>query len=178
MLCPEDFLTVPSHSGLWEIPLNSHYNEEASGGQCTYLDQCVFTYQSSDDVFQWLKEDFWRYQSNKAPYTLPLHTNWFLGDHQVKGLKEFIRWVKAMPAVYFVTVTDYLLWMTDPSAHDAPKESFRPLEPEKSRQFSCSSPNTCELSHTDDKKDVNAVRYMRTCEDCPNKYPWLLPLEA
>ena len=50
-------------SGLWEIPLNSHYNDEASGGQCTYLDQCVFTYQSSDNILQWLKEDFLRYHT-------------------------------------------------------------------------------------------------------------------
>ena len=49
--------------GLWEIPLNSHYNNEASGGQCTYLDQCVFTYQSSENVLQWLKEDFLRYHT-------------------------------------------------------------------------------------------------------------------
>ena len=50
-------------SGLWEIPLNSHQNNEASGGQCTYLDQCVFTYQSADNILQWLKEDFLRYHT-------------------------------------------------------------------------------------------------------------------
>ena len=50
-------------SGLWEIPLNSHYNNEASGGQCTYLDECVFTYQSPESILQWLKEDFLRYHT-------------------------------------------------------------------------------------------------------------------
>ena len=119
------------------------------------------------------------FQTNKAPYTLPLHTNWFLNEEQVKGLKMFVRWSKDLPGVHYVTVTDYLLWMTDPSAHDAPKEAFKPLEPENNRRLSCSTPNTCELSHTE-KNDVKGIRYMRTCEDCPReKYPWLLPpLEA
>ena len=88
--------------------------------------------------------------------------------------------------MHYVTVTDYLLWMTDPTAHDAPKEAFKPLEPENNRRLSCSSPNTCELSKVSqelshlEKNDANGIRYMRTCEDCPRekKYPWLLPLGA
>lgn len=95
----------------------------------------------------------------------------------------FIRWSKDLPGVHYVTVTDYLLWMTDPAAHDAPKEAFKPLEPENNRRLSCSSPNTCELSKAAglelshlEKNDANGIRYMRTCEDCPReKYPWLLP---
>ncbi len=198
--CKIDSCPSKAYPGVWEIPLNSHYNEEVSGGQCTYLDQCVFTYQTSDNVFQWLKEDFWRYltvrmqsrtcsilkqrlakwtlfQTNKAPYTLPLHTNWFIHEHQREGLKKFVRWAKAMDGVYFVTVTDFLLWMTDPSAHSKPKENFRPLEPETNRRLSCSSPTTCEMGHIE-KNGANTIRYMRTCEDCPNTYPWLQPLEV
>ena len=118
-------------------------------------------------------------QTNKAPYTIPLHTNWFLNEEQVKGLKKFVQWSMDLPGVHYVTVTDYLLWMTDPAAHDAPKEAFKPLEPEKNRRLSCSTPNTCELAH-EEKNGVKGIRYMRTCEDCPREnYPWLLPpLEA
>ena len=119
------------------------------------------------------------FQTNKAPYTIPLHTNWFLNEEQVKGLKKFVQWSMDLPGVHYVTVTDYLLWMTDPAAHDAPKEAFKPLEPEKNRRLSCSTPNTCELAH-EEKNGVKGIRYMRTCEDCPREnYPWLLPpLEA
>ena len=57
------------------------------------------------------------------------------------------------------------------------KLSHRPLEPEKSRKMSCNGPNTCELPH-EESNGAKAFRYMRTCEDCPKEYPWLLPLEA
>ncbi len=47
--------------GVWELPLNSHFNDDQTGGICTYLDQCVFTYQTEDTVFNWIKEDFNRH---------------------------------------------------------------------------------------------------------------------
>ena len=47
--------------GVWEIPVNLHYVSGLAGGQCSYLDQCVFALLGSDDVFDWLKEDFERH---------------------------------------------------------------------------------------------------------------------
>ena len=64
------FSSCPTKSfpGLWEIPLNSHYIEDKTGGQCSYLDQCVFTYQTPDDVFNWLKEDFLRHYEARPQF--------------------------------------------------------------------------------------------------------------
>lgn len=46
---------------MWEIPVNIHYVSGLGGGQCSYLDQCVFALLGSEDVFDWLKEDFKRH---------------------------------------------------------------------------------------------------------------------
>merc|ERR1712086_119325 len=74
--------------GVWEIPVNLHYIRGLASGQCSYLDQCVFALLGSEDVFEWLQEDFRRhYDGNRAPYMLPFHTNWFTHVHQVEGLK-------------------------------------------------------------------------------------------
>ena len=103
-----------------------------AGGHCPYLDQCVFTHMDSEDILAWLQEDFTRhYTTNRAPYTLALHTNWFTTEQQVSNrsllcqqlrlcceqrdaLVEFLDWVQSKEAVYLVTATQALLWMTDP----------------------------------------------------------------
>ena len=61
------YSTCPNRSfpGLWEIPLNDHYVENEGGNICSFLDQCVFTYQSVNDIFTWLKTDFERYEVRK-----------------------------------------------------------------------------------------------------------------
>ena len=47
--------------GVWEIPVNLHYVQGLASGQCSYLDQCVFALLRSEDVFEWLQEDFRRH---------------------------------------------------------------------------------------------------------------------
>ena len=59
--CRVDSCPSKSFPGLWEIPVNSHHVAELGSGFCDFLDQCIFTYQSKEDVFEWLKEDFKRY---------------------------------------------------------------------------------------------------------------------
>jgi hypothetical protein len=170
--CKFESCPTKAYPGLWEIPVNSHQVEDQTGGQCSYLDQCVFSHQSSDDVFAWLKEDFSRhYEGNRAPYMVSTHTNWFLAEHQFDGLKKFISWSKdSFKDVYFVTVTELLLWMTEPISD---KVASAPLE--LSRKPPCNTPNSCQLSHEEANGD-KSVRYMRTCSSCPLSYPWLSDL--
>ena len=61
--CKIDSCPVKAYPGMWEVPLNSHYVSDSTGGQCSYLDQCVFNYLDGNDVFEWLKEDFYRYHN-------------------------------------------------------------------------------------------------------------------
>ena len=50
-----------AYPGFWEIPANIHFIEDQSGGQCSYMDQCIFAHLDDEDVFRWLKEDFNRF---------------------------------------------------------------------------------------------------------------------
>jgi len=160
--------------GVWEIPLNSHHVEGFIAGHCPYLDQCVFTHMDKEDIFEWLKEDFLRhYETNRAPYTMAMHTNWFTTSEQRDALIEFMDWVQTKDGVYFVTATQALLWMTDP----VPVSKLNSFEAWECREDDlppkpCKSPNKCSLAHRE-TGGVNTVRYMTTCQSCPNIYPWL-----
>lgn len=65
--------------GLWEIPINPLWNEFNT---CHHADQCVFPSASDDDdtdaIVDFLKENFDRhYTTNRAPFQLNFHVNWF-----------------------------------------------------------------------------------------------------
>jgi len=162
--------------GVWEIPVNLHYVEGLASGQCSYLDQCVFALLGSEDVFEWLQEDFRRhYDGNRAPYMLPFHTNWFTHAHQVEGLMKFVRWSLQFPDVYYVTATEALLWMLEPS--DALLTEVTQSCDVNERSKPCSKPNTCELPYTDHIDGTQQLRYLTTCNPCPNKYPSIPSLD-
>ena len=81
--------------------------EDFAGGHCPYLDQCVFSHMDTDDVFEWLKEDFLRYYStNKAPYNLAMKTNWFTTKTQVnKGrITKRLQWFQTLILVVLLGV--------------------------------------------------------------------------
>lgn len=64
-------LSTPPHflssSGVWELPMNSHFKDfQYQGGFCPYLDQCNFSYQNEPEVLEWLISDFERhYTTNR-----------------------------------------------------------------------------------------------------------------
>jgi len=160
--------------GIWEIPMNSHHVEDFAGGHCPYLDQCVFSHMDTDDVFEWLKEDFLRYYStNKAPYNLAMKTNWFTTKTQREALHKFIDWTQTMDDVYYVTATQALLWMLEPATLSEMKSGFEPwsCSHEQVSPRPCETPRSCALPHK--QNNVSVVKYMTTCKSCPAVYPWL-----
>jgi len=175
--CKTESCPTRQFPGVWEIPLNSHYIEDYTAGHCPYLDQCVFTHMDKKAIFDWLKEDFLRhYNTNRAPYNLAMHTNWFQTLEQREALSDFLDWTGEKEDVYFVTATQALLWMTNP----VPLKEIKNYEewscgielPPKS----CKTPNKCSLAHSElspNNNMVNTVRYMTTCKTCPDRYPWL-----
>lgn len=68
-----------AYPGLWEFPVNPLWDEYNT---CHHADQCVFPNNSDDedinDIVEFLKENFERhYTTNKAPFQLNFHVNWF-----------------------------------------------------------------------------------------------------
>lgn len=80
------------------------------------------------------------------------------------------------PDVYYVTVNQALAWMSDPKPlkqvnnielWDCTRNLFR------SASKPCEISIKCALSHKPMDSNITDTRYMETCRDCPNKYPWL-----
>lgn len=174
--CKAGSCPTKTFPGIWEVPMNAHYVEDYEGGHCPYLDQCVLHNHDADDVFEWLQEDFSRYyEQNKAPYMMSFHTNWFSIKDLDAGLHKFLDWAQGLPDVWFVTTTQALMWLTDPKplrdinnfeAWNCKKRDNLPPTP-------CDSGNKCALSHRPETANHSDTRYLETCMECPNKYPWL-----
>ncbi|KAI4463980.1 chitin deacetylase-like 4 [Holotrichia oblita] len=174
--CKSGTCPTKSFPGVWEVPLNAHYVEDYEGGHCPYLDQCVLHNHDADDVLEWLQEDFSRYyDQNRAPYMMPFHTNWFSIKELEQGLHKFLDWVQTLPDVWFVTATQSLTWITDPKpvkelnnleAWDCKKRDHLPGK-------GCNNSNKCALSFKKPDANFTDTRYLETCVECPNQYPWL-----
>ncbi|KAF5289124.1 hypothetical protein FQA39_LY15226 [Lamprigera yunnana] len=175
--CKSETCPTKSFPGVWELPLNSHYIANFEGGHCPYLDQCVLHNHDSDEVFEWLQEDFSRYyDQNRAPYMMSFHTNWFSIKALEDGLHKFIQWTQTLPDVWYVTATQALMWITDPKPLKD-LNSFEPWNCKKKNnnlpQKPCSNSNKCALSFKPDNQNFTDTRYLETCSECPNKYPWI-----
>lgn len=75
--------------------------------------------------------------------------------------------------VYFVTVTQALSWVSDPKPLNklSTVESWDCKRSIPSASKPCNIGNSCALSFK--KDNITDTRYMETCRECPNKYPWL-----
>ncbi|XP_068632474.1 chitin deacetylase 1 [Battus philenor] len=173
--CKSGTCPTKSFPGLWEVPFNAHYVESFEGGHCPYLDQCVLHNHDSDEVLEWLQEDFNRhYEQNRAPYMMPFHTNWFQIKELEHGLHKFLRWAADLNDVWFVTVTQALTWITDPKPAKA-LNNYEPWRCDKRDLPSapCNLSNKCALSFKHPETNFTDTRYMETCTECPHQYPWL-----
>lgn len=174
--CKAGTCPTKSYAGLWEVPLNAHYIESYEGGHCPYLDQCVLHNHDADDVLEWLQEDFSRYyDQNRAPYMMPFHTNWFQIKALENGFHKFLDWSSNLPDVWFVTTTQALTWITDPKSTNelGNYEAWKCDKKDQLPSKPCNLSNKCALPFKTSKSNITDTRYMETCFECPNQYPWL-----
>ncbi|XP_063376788.1 chitin deacetylase 1 [Cydia fagiglandana] len=173
--CKSGTCPTKTFPGLWEIPFNAHYVESFEGGHCPYLDQCVLHNHDSEDVLEWLQEDFNRhYEQNRAPYMMPFHTNWFQIKALERGLHKFLHWANNLPDVWFLTMTQALTWITDPQTNKQMNNKYEAWRCDKELpRAPCNLPNKCALSFKPPDLNFTDTRYMETCSECPNQYPWL-----
>lgn len=89
----------------------------------------------------------------------------------MKNIRNFYR-----PDVYFVTVTQALTWITDPKTLDQ-INNFEPWDCQKKKENTptppCNIGNKCALNFKTPEMNFTDIRYLETCFECPNKYPWL-----
>jgi len=171
------------YPGLWEIPVNPLSNEYNT---CPTADQCVFPSSDesddSEDIVSFLQENFeHHYTTNRAPFQLNFHVNWFTAKNKVKALSKFIESILSKyNDVYFVTYQQLVGWLRNPT----PLKDYKPPCESKNASAVCNRPHTCVLKHYLNEKgeaatSENAVRtetrYMPVCHQTicpPAQYPW------
>lgn len=158
--CPK--LTYP---GFWEIPMVAL--TDLNGGKCSMADSCSFA-TTEDGIYEMLMKNFKRhYTSNRAPFGMYYHASWFLVPHRQEGFVKFLDEVLKQDDVYFVTALQMIDWVKHPTPLSKIKH-FEPWQCQKlDRPAPCGRPRSCELRFKGD------VRYMSTCNTCPNVYPWV-----
>ncbi|KRT80463.1 Carbohydrate-binding protein [Oryctes borbonicus] len=153
-----------SYPGVWEVPMVMW--QDLNGGRCSMGDACSHP-ADADGVVKLLKKNFQRhYTTNRAPFGLFYHAAYFTKDHHKEGFIKFLDYINSMKDVYLVTNWQAIQWVRDPTPSSR-LSTFQPFQCNYSdRPKRCNNPKVCNLWHK------SGVRYMRTCQPCPDIYPW------
>jgi len=174
--CPTESFPV------WELPINEldrrddpTFDEQLTG--CGLVSSCT-NIQEVSQFRTLLDNNFQRhYTTNRAPLVLAFNPSWL----SRKGFQEELtNWMDKILAqqndVYFVSGTEILLWMQEPTATIDIKE-FQSWKDkcQVGGQPACSLPNVCARESKELPFETNRLH---TCMECPNFYPWLKDLNG
>ncbi|XP_046999372.1 uncharacterized protein LOC124615457 isoform X7 [Schistocerca americana] len=153
-----------SYPGVWEVPMVMW--QDLNGGRCSMGDACSNP-PTADGVYKMLIKNFERhYTTNRAPFGLFYHAAWFTQPHHKEGFEAFLDTIVAMDDVWLVTNWQAIQWVRQPTPLSEIK-NFPPFQCNYAdRPKKCNNPKVCNLWHK------SGVRYMRTCQACPEVYPW------
>ncbi|KZS21294.1 putative Chitin deacetylase 5 [Daphnia magna] len=153
-----------SYPGVWEVPMVMW--QDLNGGRCSMGDGCSNP-PDAEGVYKMLIKNFERhYTTNRAPFPLYYHAAWFTTAHHKEGFEAFLDTIVSMDDVWLVTNWQAIQWVRDPTPLDRIK-SFKPFNcdyPERPKR--CNASKVCNAWHK------SGVRYMRTCQPCPEVFPW------
>ncbi|KAK5641080.1 hypothetical protein RI129_009627 [Pyrocoelia pectoralis] len=157
-----------AYPGVWEIVLNRLF---VNNRTCTFVDSCP-TNISVENLYKTFVQNFKRhYFTNRAPYGLHFHSSWFKKQEHLIAFEKFLDEMLKQPNVWFLTNWQTIEWVQKPTPinhiHDFKpwqcKENFDTFEE------ICEIPNECKLNNS----ILQQERYLHTCNDCPNSYPWI-----
>jgi len=164
-LCPSR-----SFPGIWEMPLNQLIMEDFS---CAMVDSCP-PYFTSDETYEMFMDNFRRHhESNRAPLGLYFHTLWFKKKANRKAFRQFLDEMVKRPDVYIVSNWEVIQWMKDPTPlsqmETFPEWQTCETEVIDRENVACNIPRVCKLF----SRELRRERYMYTCKECPQAYPWI-----
>ncbi|KAL0901835.1 hypothetical protein ABMA27_006996 [Loxostege sticticalis] len=153
-----------SYPGVWEVPMVMW--QDLNGGRCSMGDACANP-PDAEGVYKMILKNFDRhYTTNRAPFGLYYHAAWFTQPHHKEGFIMFLDFINSMQDVWIVTNWQALQWVRDPTPISR-INNFQPFQCNyQDRPKKCNNPKVCNLWHK------SGVRYMRTCQPCPEVYPW------
>ncbi|KAK9890274.1 hypothetical protein WA026_010382 [Henosepilachna vigintioctopunctata] len=153
-----------SYPGVWEVPMVMW--QDLNGGRCSMGDACSNP-SEPEGVRKMIMKNFMRhYTTNRAPFGLFYHAAWFTQPHHKEGFINLLDDILAMKDVWVLTNWQAVEWVRNPTPTSR-LGSFKPFQCDYSdRPKRCNNPKVCNLWHK------SGVRYMRTCQPCPEIYPW------
>jgi len=153
-----------SYPGVWQVPMVMW--QDLNGGRCSMGDACT-TPPDAEGVYKMLIKNFERhYTTNRAPFGLYYHAAWFTTPHHKEGFIAFLDTITAMDDVWLTTNWQALQYVRD-SVPLSQVKNYKPFQCNyPDRPPRCDRPKVCNVWHK------GGVRYMRTCQKCPEKYPW------
>ncbi|XP_076326310.1 chitin deacetylase 1-like [Tachypleus tridentatus] len=165
-----------SHA-VWEMIMNEldrredpSFDENLAG--CAMVDSCSNLI-TGEQFYNFLNHNLERhYNTNRAPLGLFFHAGFLKLNPEF--LDALISWIDEMldrTDIYFVTMTQVLQWMQNPTELSRIRE-FPPWKEkcEVKGQPYCSIPNACPL--TTRELPGETIR-LHTCMDCSQNYPWI-----
>lgn len=154
-----------SFPGLWEVGMIMWL--DLRGGRCSMGDACSNP-PDEESVTTMLMKNFDRhYKSNRAPFGLFYHSAWFNTQHHRRGFMKFLDQILKKDDVWLVTNWQAIQWIRNPTSSTKMKD-FEPFDCRKlDRPTPCQNPTVCNVWYQ------GGVRYMKTCQPCPAKYPWV-----
>ncbi|XP_066258996.1 chitin deacetylase 1 [Euwallacea similis] len=167
--CFRQMCPTRSYPGLWEMVINQLEALEIS---CATLDSCPPEL-TGHGVYEMLIRNFNRhYSTNRAPFGIHLQAAWFENSDYLIAFQEFLTQVLSKPDVWFVTNSQAIEWMRNPTSLKKLLK-FKPWDcrrnSKRSHEIACQVPNTCHLMSRSLKEEME----LQTCSKCPKKYPWV-----
>lgn len=109
--CPDK-----AYPALWVLPSLKLATSESS---CTYLDECVADFATSEEIFNLLVTNLLRnYKYNRAPFQVNLLETTFVSDIRKQALKDFLDWVSNADDTWVLTMQEMLSWIRTPVRND------------------------------------------------------------
>ncbi|XP_014680438.1 PREDICTED: uncharacterized protein LOC106820435 [Priapulus caudatus] len=164
-----------SYPGLWEIPMVDYIDK--TGEFCNNVDSCEFP-ANKKEALDLLRYNFARhYLTNKAPFPVYLRARWFEEAHyNIEALEEFLDELLLMKDVFFVTISQAVDWMKQPTKL-ADIQDFAPWRCDRDEPSTCRQINTCvylNVTLPPNSFDHPGERFVSTCaESCPPLYPFV-----
>ncbi|KAL3226598.1 hypothetical protein MRX96_024802 [Rhipicephalus microplus] len=101
-------------------------------------------------------------------FNLFYHSAWFNTQHHKKGFLRFLDHILSKGDVWLLTNWQLIQWIRNPVPNSR-INTFEPWQcaPKGDRPEPCHRPTVCNVPYQ------GGLRYMKTCQPCPDVYPWV-----
>ncbi len=154
--------------GIWEFGLGIW--EDHDGGLCIMGDDPNCNHPKDEEgMFEMVINNFNKYyESNRAPFGLFYHADWFDDDYRKRAYLRVIDEILKRKDVFFMTKWQAIQWIRNPKPIQELCESKEWQCPQyNNRPPPCLEPNKCDVVSS------SGQQYFNTCQACPQTYLWI-----